>query len=144
MKVGRNDPCPCGSGKKHKQCCERRQAKRAKLTDSFGRGLFYLFGPVAIILIIAVSISALRGPGASDEVRKVWSTAHNHWHLLAPDGTETEARPGVVWSDEQGGFVEAQPLTEAAREHVTSRLDQHLSDVASDDAVDPEATDPEL
>ncbi|MDP1612029.1 MAG: preprotein translocase subunit SecA [Sulfuritalea sp.] len=22
-KVGRNDPCPCGSGKKHKQCCGR-------------------------------------------------------------------------------------------------------------------------
>lgn len=20
-KVGRNDPCPCGSGKKYKQCC---------------------------------------------------------------------------------------------------------------------------
>jgi uncharacterized protein YecA (UPF0149 family) len=20
-KVGRNDPCPCGSGKKHKKCC---------------------------------------------------------------------------------------------------------------------------
>jgi uncharacterized protein YecA (UPF0149 family) len=19
--VGRNDPCPCGSGKKHKKCC---------------------------------------------------------------------------------------------------------------------------
>lgn len=24
-KVGRNDPCPCGSGKKHKKCCEGRQ-----------------------------------------------------------------------------------------------------------------------
>ncbi|WAH60046.1 UPF0149 family protein [Pseudomonas silvicola] len=23
QKVGRNDPCPCGSGKKHKQCCGR-------------------------------------------------------------------------------------------------------------------------
>ncbi|HUS46311.1 MAG TPA: preprotein translocase subunit SecA [Phycisphaerae bacterium] len=23
-KVGRNDPCPCGSGKKHKKCCGRR------------------------------------------------------------------------------------------------------------------------
>ncbi|USE38420.1 UPF0149 family protein [Endozoicomonas sp. SCSIO W0465] len=23
-KVGRNDPCPCGSGKKHKKCCETR------------------------------------------------------------------------------------------------------------------------
>lgn len=21
MRVGRNDPCPCGSGKKHKKCC---------------------------------------------------------------------------------------------------------------------------
>jgi hypothetical protein len=21
MKLGRNDPCPCGSGKKYKQCC---------------------------------------------------------------------------------------------------------------------------
>lgn len=23
LKVGRNDPCPCGSGKKHKKCCGR-------------------------------------------------------------------------------------------------------------------------
>jgi len=21
MAIGRNDPCPCGSGKKHKKCC---------------------------------------------------------------------------------------------------------------------------
>lgn len=25
-KVGRNDPCPCGSGKKYKNCCGRNQA----------------------------------------------------------------------------------------------------------------------
>ena len=24
-KVGRNDPCPCGSGKKYKNCCLRKQ-----------------------------------------------------------------------------------------------------------------------
>lgn len=23
-KVGRNDPCPCGSGKKYKKCCEKK------------------------------------------------------------------------------------------------------------------------
>ena len=23
-KIGRNDPCPCGSGKKYKQCCGRK------------------------------------------------------------------------------------------------------------------------
>jgi len=22
-KIGRNDPCPCGSGKKYKKCCSR-------------------------------------------------------------------------------------------------------------------------
>jgi tetratricopeptide (TPR) repeat protein len=27
QKVGRNDPCPCGSGKKYKQCCEQTGAK---------------------------------------------------------------------------------------------------------------------
>lgn len=25
-KVGRNDPCPCGSGKKYKKCCEQKNA----------------------------------------------------------------------------------------------------------------------
>jgi preprotein translocase subunit SecA len=25
-KVGRNDPCPCGSGKKYKKCCGRNEA----------------------------------------------------------------------------------------------------------------------
>ena len=24
-KVGRNDPCPCGSGKKYKKCCLERE-----------------------------------------------------------------------------------------------------------------------
>ena len=28
MKIGRNDPCPCGSGKKYKQCCGRNQCKQ--------------------------------------------------------------------------------------------------------------------
>lgn len=25
MKLGRNDPCPCGSGKKYKKCCYLRE-----------------------------------------------------------------------------------------------------------------------
>lgn len=27
-KVGRNDPCPCGSGKKYKKCCEAKQTHK--------------------------------------------------------------------------------------------------------------------
>lgn len=36
-KVGRNDPCPCGSGKKYKQCCmlkEQESVSSAKYTAS--------------------------------------------------------------------------------------------------------------
>ena len=29
MKVSRNDPCPCGSGRKYKKCCLREDARRA-------------------------------------------------------------------------------------------------------------------
>lgn len=27
-KIGRNDPCPCGSEKKYKKCCMKKQVKR--------------------------------------------------------------------------------------------------------------------
>lgn len=30
-KVGRNDPCPCGSGKKYKQCCQKLPGVRKKI-----------------------------------------------------------------------------------------------------------------
>ena len=29
VKVGRNDPCPCGSGKKYKKCCGANEAENA-------------------------------------------------------------------------------------------------------------------
>jgi len=29
-KIGRNDPCPCGSGKKYKQCCLAKPGGRLK------------------------------------------------------------------------------------------------------------------
>ena len=31
-KVGRNDPCPCGSGKKYKSCCWTKKHTKKKLT----------------------------------------------------------------------------------------------------------------
>ena len=33
-KPGRNDPCPCGSGKKYKQCCLRAEPSAAAATDA--------------------------------------------------------------------------------------------------------------
>lgn len=52
-KVGRNDPCPCGSGKKFKKCCEALSGKKThsfaitqdekatKLTSLFAKQTFF-------------------------------------------------------------------------------------------------------
>ena len=36
-KIGRNSQCPCGSGKKYKRCCERREAEVRKTVAPAGR-----------------------------------------------------------------------------------------------------------
>lgn len=38
MKAGRNQPCPCGSGRKYKQCCMGKDAAAAGNGDGPGRG----------------------------------------------------------------------------------------------------------
>ena len=39
LKIGRNDPCPCGSGKKYKQCCGRSAAPPQSGDDSHERAV---------------------------------------------------------------------------------------------------------
>jgi hypothetical protein len=36
-KIGRNNPCPCGSGKKFKQCCLGREASKRARNDDLAR-----------------------------------------------------------------------------------------------------------
>ncbi len=36
-KIGRNSLCPCGSGKKYKRCCERRETEMRKSDAPAGR-----------------------------------------------------------------------------------------------------------
>lgn len=136
MKTGRNEPCPCGSGKKYKQCCAMKRQKRERVQDSLFKGVFLLFGPLALVLIAAVTYSSLKGaPKTDDGLERVWSSAHGHWHVLLPDGTETEIRPGMVWVPEHGHFHRAEPPTDGARRHVTADLDQKLEDV--EQSIDP-------
>jgi hypothetical protein len=47
MAVGRNDPCPCGSGKKYKQCCLLNGQPEQDVWDLFGfsQNAAHLFAP---------------------------------------------------------------------------------------------------
>lgn len=40
MKIGRNTPCPCGSGQKYKKCCLDKSAPEV----NFSKDYFYLKG----------------------------------------------------------------------------------------------------
>jgi len=80
VKAGRNGPCPCGSGKKHKHCCAEKADDSATQLSQW-----VLIGVVALALAAALGtlMSSLRG-GASDAgdtaPRRVWSPEHGHWH----------------------------------------------------------------
>lgn len=55
-KIGRNDRCSCGSGKKYKSCCEGREARRAsQMTNWALLGV----GILAIALVGGFFYSAL-------------------------------------------------------------------------------------
>ena len=78
MKTGRNDPCPCGSGKKYKQCCLGKEAAMPLYQK-------LLIALLALILVggLLQVVSSLRNhePGAGGQQGgKVWSEEHQHWH----------------------------------------------------------------
>jgi hypothetical protein len=66
---GRNDPCPCGSGKKFKQCCSSKQHRPSRALVAM------LIAGVILAIIVIVSIA--RRPSSSGQV---WSPEHGHYH----------------------------------------------------------------
>ena len=77
-KTGRNDPCPCGSGKKYKQCCE---GKAAEKTTFLTKWIAVILG-ILVLLVAAGTVASF----FTDDQNKnappgqVWSPEHGHWH----------------------------------------------------------------
>ena len=70
-KPGRNERCACGSGKKYKQCCER------KKTGTASSRLIMVVVVGAILVAIAAAVSSSRN---NDAPKGVWSPEHGHYH----------------------------------------------------------------
>ena len=77
-RLSRNDPCPCGSGKKYKNCCRRKDVEAnspppsPKLTDLDGNpkkrpefpiGTVALYGPTGTITT-KIAASVIKSPNA--------------------------------------------------------------------------------
>ena len=76
MEVGRNEPCPCGSGRKYKKCC---QGKRK--TWSVGTVILaVLFGLIAVVGAYALWMGITSSQPPASASRRVWSPEHGHYH----------------------------------------------------------------
>jgi hypothetical protein len=77
---GRNAPCPCGSGRKYKHCCEGR---RRRLSFTSWVAIAALIAAAAL-LAFSVHRMTRETPtgGAAQECPpgEVWSEAHGHCH----------------------------------------------------------------
>lgn len=74
--VGRNAPCPCGSGLKYKRCCATKEEQ-----TTIGSRIALSF--VALMLIggaIFLLTSLDEFGDRSAAPARVWSEAHGHWH----------------------------------------------------------------
>lgn len=71
-KVGRNESCPCGSGKKYKHCCESR--------SSGNRMSSLMIVVIAVAIVAAILASVFTEGDTSAGPGKVWSAEHGHYH----------------------------------------------------------------
>jgi hypothetical protein len=75
-KVGRNDPCPCGSGKKYKQCCERKSG--ALSTTAWIAIVGVVLAALAVIVLSFTTDTSITS--AACPPGQVWSVEHGHCH----------------------------------------------------------------
>ena len=73
-KIGRNDLCHCGSGKKYKKCCEARERSVA----GYSRVLIVAVGG-AVLAAIVIGIVSFTSEPTANNVR-IWDPAHGHYH----------------------------------------------------------------
>ena len=130
-KINRNDPCPCGSGKKYKNCHEGKDAKKSSSSK-----YPLIFGGLMVVLIGFLIINPNEGSRSGGKPGQVWSEEHGHWHDApaatnrpAPVNTGTtpasqpagDPPPGKVWSEEHGHWHDDPNATTTVKPQITSR-----------------------
>jgi hypothetical protein len=119
-KIGRNDPCPCGSGLKYKRCCEERDRRRA--ADARRRGIRRLSpseerNPAIIALRREVEV---RQDRALTRLREDFGV---HINFVAP----VEFEGGKVWALGDRVYL-TRPRNETFHEFLLSILREMLGE----------------
>src|SRR5687768_11114642 len=114
MNAGRNEPCPCGSGKKFKHCCEKSASTVATRGPAVLVAIVVLAGTAALVAALnraprptpqtpavaqpmqastPAAATTTNGPSAeTPPPGKVWSPEHGHWHDASAINTANSIR----------------------------------------------------
>ena len=100
-KINRNDPCPCGSGKKYKNCHENKETKNTSKVPLI-LGIIFI---VAIGFLVLKPNQSLKSSGGKPG--QVWSEEHGHWH-------DAPARPAATTTPPSSPATTGTPATSPA------------------------------
>jgi hypothetical protein len=75
VKIGRNDECTCGSGKKYKKCCELKQERSGGTV-----AMLVLIGALALAGLLAGISTFSTDTTHAGQPTGVWSAEHGHYH----------------------------------------------------------------
>ncbi len=104
IKSGRNELCPCGSGKKYKRCCG---SVDAAVEDTASR-FFGVAAVLAGVMAVGGAFVFARAFFVETPGKKVWSAEHGHYHTVGGgEHASSEGGPGKVWSEEHGHWHDA-------------------------------------
>jgi len=71
--VGRNDRCPCGSGKKYKQC-------HAAKAAGWSRSQIVVVALMTVVLVGGLMLALTNRQEHTGQPTGVWSEEHGHYH----------------------------------------------------------------
>lgn len=89
--VARNDPCPCDSGKKYKQCCMRSGGAEQQRRNQIMTGIAVAIILVALALIVVVGMSTGLTAGAGG-----LALLGGWWLFTDPPKPRSGGNPGAI------------------------------------------------
>ena len=122
--IGRNDPCPCGSGKKYKKCClaaDQKQARQIRNLDSPTEWLKFYWQKIQSQLesVVADQLNVITQRWGAPLAQAPY-LSHLHEHALL-DAGQHETQVKAILSEGDA------PLDERLTELVSSLMQSHLS-----------------
>jgi len=96
MKLGRNEPCHCGSGKKYKHCHEP--------TKNTNNNQYAIIGIIAVVILVIIFINS---NSSNQTVPVTTSPLLNQGRTSNTSKPSGPAPPGKVWSQEHGHWHDA-------------------------------------